>query len=205
MRNSAAYTCAGVTAWRAIVVNAAVKAGDVAVMQGTGGVSIFGLQIAHAMGLETVITSSSDEKLERCKALGADHVINYKTTPDWGDEVRKRVGRRGADVVIEVGGMNTLAQSFKAVALDGTICVIGVVGGMTAAETISLPAHLIGSDVRLHGSAVGSRQDHEDLMRAFALKSLKPIVDTTMDWKEAHAAFEAMQAGQHFGKIALTL
>jgi NADPH:quinone reductase-like Zn-dependent oxidoreductase len=201
---SAAYTCAGVTAWRAIVVNAVAKAGGVAVMLGTGGVSVFGLQIAHAMGMETIITSSSDAKLERCKALGATHVINYAATPEWGEAVRELTGR-GADVVVEVGGPNTMPQSFRAVAIDGAICAVGAVGPVPEGKPFPVARRLMGTGVRLYGSMVGSRQDHLDLMSAFSLQGLKPVVDITLDWSEAHAAFEMQRAGKHFGKIALTL
>jgi NADPH:quinone reductase-like Zn-dependent oxidoreductase len=194
-----------VTAWRAIVVNAAVKAGDTALFLGTGGVSVFGLQIAEVMGLESIITSSSDAKLERCKAMGATHTINYGAQPDWGDEVRKITDRRGADVVVEVGGANTLAQSYRSVAIDGAICMVGAVSGQIQGDAFPVAQRLIGTSIRLYGSMVGSRQDHEDLMRAFALKQVKPVVDITLDWSEVHKAFEMQRAGKHFSKIVLTL
>lgn len=201
---SAAYTCAGVTAWRAMLTNAGLKAGDTVLLLGTGGVSIFGLQIARAMGVESIITSSSDAKLARCKEMGAAHTINYKAVAEWGAEARKLTGGRGVDAVLEIGGAGTLPHSFRATAIDGTVCVIGLVSGFTG-EGTALPQQLIGTDLRVHGSAVGTRRDHEDLARAFALQGMKPIVDTVMDWADAHKAFELMQSGRHFGKIALTL
>lgn len=203
---SAALTCAGVTAWRALAVEASVRAGDVALFQGTGGVSVFGLQIARAMGLETIITSSSDEKLARARSLGADHVINYRTSPDWGSVVRELTGGRGVDVILEVGGPATLPQSIGCLAIDGDLCVIGGVagGGRGTSDAVFSLFELAATSRRLHGSIVGSREDHENLMRLCSLHRIKPVIDMTFAWTDIATALEAQEAGRHFSKIALT-
>lgn len=200
---AACLPCAGLTAWRALVVDAQVKAGDVVLLQGTGGVSIFALQFAHAMGCETIITSSSDEKLARCKALGATHVINYRTEPNWGDAAKALTGGRGVDCVIEVGGANTLTQSLRAVKIGGHVAIIGLVGGLGDGGAALVPT-LIGSSARLQGLFVGSRENFEDMCRAIALHKIKPVFDKRFAFTEARRAFETMQAGSHFGKIVLT-
>jgi len=201
---AACLPCAGLTAWRALVVDGGLKAGDIALMQGTGGVSIFALQMARFMGLTTIITSSSDEKLARCKALGADHVINYKTTPEWGVEARKLTGGRGVDLVVEVGGANTLLESMKAVRLQGHIAIVGIVSGF-GEQLGMLPGMLIGNSARVQGLSVGSRENFEDMNRALSQHKSKPVVDIVRPWSEAKQAFEEMQAGKHFGKIALEI
>lgn len=192
--------CAALTAWRGLFEDARLEPGDTVVLQGTGGVSIFGLQFAKAAGYRTVITSSSDEKLSRAKALGADHLVNYKTTPDWAKAVREATGGVGADFVMEVGGAGTIQQSLRAVRIGGHIAIIGVVAG--AAEGFN-PAVLIGNNARLQGLSVGSRSMFEAMCRAIELHQIRPVVDKVFPWTEARAAFQAMQGGEHFGKIVL--
>jgi NADPH:quinone reductase-like Zn-dependent oxidoreductase len=192
--------CAALTAWRALVVDGDLKAGDAVVLQGTGGVSIFALQFAKAMGLNTIITSSSDEKLERAKALGADHTINYKATPGWAAEVRKLTGGRGADCVVEVGGAQTLSESLKAVRIGGHIPIIGLLSGVAEAAPIPL---LIRSSARVQGLAVGSREAFEDMCRAIDLHKIEPVVDQVFPFPAGAAALEAMQSQSHFGKIVI--
>jgi len=196
----ACLPCAAVTAWRALVVDGGVKAGDVVVLQGTGGVSIFALQFAKALGCEIIITSSSDEKLARAKAMGAHHGVNYSAVPDWSREVRRITGGRGADVVVEVGGAKTLMESLKSVRQQGHIAVIGLLTGI--AEPIPIPM-LIWTNARVQGLSVGSRDNFSDMLRAMALHRIEPVVDKTFAWSQARAALEAMQAGAHFGKIVL--
>ncbi len=202
---AATLPCAALTAWRALLVDGGLKAGDVALMQGTGGVSIFALQIAKLMGLTTIITSSSDEKLERCKALGADHVINYKTTPEWGGEAKKITEGRGVDLVVEVGGSGTLMQSMRAVRQQGHIAIVGIVSGFGGEGLNMLPGMLIGNNARIQGLSVGSREHFEDMNRALTQHKTKPVVETVYPWTKAKEAFEDMQSGKHFGKIALTI
>ena len=197
----ATLPCAALTAWRAMFVDADLSPGDTVVLQGTGGVSIFGLQFAKAAGLRAIITSSSDAKLERAKALGADVTINYRTTPDWGKAVKAATNGRGADLVLEVGGPSTLAMSMRAVRFAGHIAIIGSVGGV--AEGFNATA-LIGNSARLQGLSVGSRDMFESMCRFIDLSRLKPVVDKVFPMEDAVAAFSAMKAGDQFGKIVLT-
>ncbi|WP_309645242.1 NAD(P)-dependent alcohol dehydrogenase [Phenylobacterium sp.] len=194
----ATLPCAALTAWRGLFEDARLEPGDTVVLQGTGGVSIFGLQFAKAAGYRTIITSSSDEKLARAKTLGADHLINYKTTPDWGRAVRE-IAPDGADFIMEVGGGGTIQQSLRAVRIGGHIAIIGVVAG---AGDIN-PAVLIGNSARLQGLSVGSREMFEAMCRALELHGIGPVVDKVFPWTEAGAAFAAMAGGEHFGKIVL--
>ncbi|MCI3134115.1 zinc-dependent alcohol dehydrogenase family protein [Phenylobacterium aquaticum] len=196
----ATLACAALTAWRGLFLDARLEPGDTVVLQGTGGVSIFGLQFAKAAGYRTVITSSSDEKLARAKALGADHLVNYRTTPEWSKPVRAATGGVGADFIMEVGGAGTIQQSLKAVRIGGHIAIIGVVSG--AGEGLN-PAQLIGNSAKLQGLSVGSREMFEAMCRAIELHKISPVVDKVYPWTEARAAFEAMQGGEHFGKIVL--
>ena len=196
----ATLPCAALTAWRGLFVDARLEPGDTVVLQGTGGVSIFGLQFAHAAGLRTLITSSSDEKLARAKDLGADHVANYRTTPAWSGPVREATQGRGADFIMEVGGGGTIQESMKAVRIGGHIAVIGVVAG--AGEPFN-PASLIGNSAKLQGLSVGSRDMFEAMCRMIDLKKIFPVVDKVFPFTEARSAFAAMAAGEHFGKIVL--
>jgi NADPH:quinone reductase-like Zn-dependent oxidoreductase len=192
--------CAALTAWRALFEDSRLQPGDTVVLQGTGGVSIFGLQFAHSAGYRTIITSSSDEKLERARAMGADHRINYRQTPEWGRAVRDATDGRGADFILEVGGGGTIEQSMRAVRVAGHIAVVGVVAGPGAGFN---PASLIGNSAKLQGVSVGSRDMFEAMCEAIALKNIRPVVDKVFPWTEAKAAFTAMQGGEHFGKIVL--
>ncbi len=171
------------------------------VLQGTGGVSIFGLQFAHAAGYRTFITSSSDEKLARAKHLGADHLHNYKSDPEWGKAVRAATGGVGADFIMEVGGGGTIHQSLRAIRINGHIAIIGVVAG--AGEGLN-PGALISNSARLQGLSVGSREMFEAMCRALELHRIQPVVDKVFPFTEVGQAFAAMAAGEHFGKIVLT-
>jgi NADPH:quinone reductase-like Zn-dependent oxidoreductase len=170
------------------------------VIQGTGGVSIFGLQFAHAAGLRTLITSSSDEKLSRAKALGADHLANYRAEPEWAKAVREATGSVGADFILEVGGGGTIEQSLKAIRIGGHVAIVGVVAGFGGGFN---PAALIGNSAKLQGLSVGSRDMFEAMCRFIELKRIAPVVDKVFPWTEAAAAFNAMRGGEHFGKIVL--
>jgi len=196
----ATLPCAALTAWRGLFEDATLQPGEMVVLQGTGGVSIFGLQFAHAAGLRTLITSSSDEKLARAKDLGADHLVNYKTTPQWSKPVREATGGAGADFIMEVGGGGTIQESMRAVRIGGHIAIIGVVAG--AGDPFN-PAALIGNNAKLQGLSVGSRDMFEAMCRAIELHRISPIVDKVFPWTEAKLAFEAMRGGEHFGKIVL--
>jgi NADPH:quinone reductase-like Zn-dependent oxidoreductase len=192
--------CAALTAWRALFEDARLQPGDTVLLQGTGGVSIFGLQFAKAAGYQTIITSSSDLKLERARALGADHVINYRTTSDWGVAARAITGGRGVDFVMEVGGAGTLGHSLASITSMGHIAIIGVLGG--AAEPLRMVS-MIATGAKLQGVQVGSRTMFEAMCRAIEAHAIAPVVDKVFPFTEARAAFEAMRAGEHFGKIVL--
>ncbi|WP_394764433.1 NAD(P)-dependent alcohol dehydrogenase [Phenylobacterium sp.] len=196
----ATLPCAGLTAWRALFEDASLRPGDTVVLQGTGGVSIFGLQFAHAAGYRTLITSSSDAKLGRAKAMGADHLANYKTDQDWAKAVREATGGVGADLIIEVGGGGTIEQSLRAIRIGGHVAIVGVVAGLGGGFNT---ASLIGNSAKLQGLSVGSRDMFEAMCRAIALHRIQPVVDKVFPWTEVRAAFAAMQGGEHFGKIVL--
>jgi NADPH:quinone reductase-like Zn-dependent oxidoreductase len=196
----ATLPCAALTAWRAMFEDGDLEPGDTVVLQGTGGVSIFGLQFAKAAGYRAIITSSSDEKLSRTKAMGADLGVNYRETPAWSAPVRKATQGVGADFVMEVGGAQTLTESLKSIRLGGHIAVIGVLSG--GQEPLNIGA-MIGTGARLQGVSVGSREMFEAMCRAIDLHRISPVVDKVYPIEEARAAFEAMAAGSHFGKIVL--
>ena len=198
---AATLTTAGLTAWRALVVDGGLKAGDTVLVLGTGGVSIFALQFAKAMGATVVATSSSDEKLERARALGADHVINYKREPDWGRRVWDWTGGRGVDHVIEVGGPGTLPQSIAAVRIGGHIALIGVLTGY-AGDVPTGPFML--KQARLQGLIVGSRREQVDMVRGIEAIGLKPVIDRSFPLDGLADAFRHQESGSHFGKICLT-
>jgi NADPH:quinone reductase-like Zn-dependent oxidoreductase len=198
----ACLPCAALTAWRALIEDGAAEPGATVALEGTGGVSIFGLQFAKAAGLSVIITSSSDDKLARAKALGADHGVNYRTTPDWSAEVRRVTDGRGAEIVLDVGGTGTLPEAFKAVAVGGRIAIIGMLAqGPNGVDTRAL----VRSNARLAGVFVGSRAMFEAMARAIALHRIAPVVDKVFPWGEAAAALRAMERGEHFGKIVLKL
>ena len=197
---AATLTTAGLTAWRALVVNGQLKAGDTVLVMGTGGVSIFALQLAKAMGATVIATSSSDEKLERVRALGADHTLNYKTTPEWGQAVLELTGGRGVDHVIEVGGPGTLEQSITAVRTGGHISLIGVLTGMAGSVPTGV---LMAKQVRLQGLIVGSRREQMDFVRAIDAIGLKPVIDRSFTLDQIADAFRYQESGAHFGKICL--
>lgn len=203
---AATLPCAGLTAWRALVCNGAVKPGDVVLVQGTGGVSIFALQIAKAAGATVIATSSSDAKLERLRAIGADHVIHYKTHPKWGAAAKSFTGGRGVDHVVEVGGADTLGQSITACRMGGHIAMIGVLAGMAGhVSTARLMAH----QIRLQGVTVGSRVQQLDLVRAIEANltqnRLRPLVELSFALEDLAAGFRHQMAGRHFGKIGVTI
>jgi NADPH:quinone reductase-like Zn-dependent oxidoreductase len=196
----ATLPCAALTAWRALFEDADLRPGDTVVLQGTGGVSIFGLQFAHAAGLRTLITSSSDEKLARAKAMGANHLANYRQEPEWAKAVRAATGGVGADLIVEVGGGGTIEQSMRAIRIGGHVAIVGVVAGLGGGfNTVSL----IGNSAKLQGLSVGSRDMFEAMCRFIELHRIQPVVDKLFPWTEVKAAFTAMQGGEHFGKIVL--
>ena len=197
---AATLTTAGLTAWRALVGDGHLKAGDTVLVLGTGGVSMFALQFAKAMGANVVVTSSSDEKLARARQLGADHTINYGSVAEWGDAVLGWSDGRGVDHVIELGGPGTIAQSIQAVRVGGHISLIGTVTGY--AGQIPTAALMI-KQVRLQGLIVGSRQQQQQMIRALAATAVRPVIDRTFALEELGDAFRFQESGSHFGKICV--
>jgi NADPH:quinone reductase-like Zn-dependent oxidoreductase len=200
---AATLPCAGVTVWNALMHGPrSVRPGDTVLTLGTGGVSIFALQIAKLAGACVIITSSSDAKLERAKSLGADHGINYKANPDWEKHVLELTGGQGADHVIDTGGAGTLPHSYLAVGPSGIVSVIGV---MTRPEGDLSPYPLMMKFAMVRGIFVGTREHFEGLMRAVAVNRLKPVVDATFEFDDAVEAFKALKAAKHFGKIVIKI
>lgn len=196
---AATLPCAGVTAWRALVNSGNLKAGDTVLTLGTGGVSVFALQLARMQGARVIATSSSDEKLERAAALGADATVNYRTTPDWDREVLALTGGLGVDHVVEVGGTGTLTKSLNAVRVGGHVCLIGVL----AAGGDFDPRRILMKGVRVQGVFVGSRLMFEEMNRAVGVNRMRPVVDKTFAFEEAREALRYMESGSHFGKIVI--
>lgn len=198
---AATMPCAGVTAWNAIFVSSnAIKPGDTALFLGTGGVSVLGMQLARAAGLRTIITSSSDEKLQRARELGAHHTINYQSIPEWHEEVLALTQGRGANVVLEVGGKGTVNRSVSAAAMGGTIAIIGGVSGFGGEVN---PASLLATAKRMVGIFVGSRTMLDDVMRFADVTSLKPVIDRVFPFGQAKEAYRYMESGSHFGKVVI--
>jgi NADPH:quinone reductase-like Zn-dependent oxidoreductase len=196
---AATLPCAAVTAWHALIVEGGLKPGDTVLVQGTGGVSLFALQVARLTGARVIATSSSDDKLARVRALGASDAINYKTAPDWDERVRQLTGGVGVEHVVEVGGAGTLPKSLRAVRLGGRISLIGVLSG--AGQVNPMP--ILMKNVRVQGIFVGSREMFEAMNRAIALHQLRPVVDRVFAFHEIREALRYMESGAHFGKICL--
>ncbi|MDI9856634.1 NAD(P)-dependent alcohol dehydrogenase [Comamonas sp. 17RB] len=197
---AATLTTAGLTAWRALVVDGGLQAGQTVLVLGTGGVSIFALQMAKSMGARVIATTSSHAKAEQLTALGADVVINYKDQPEWGNAVLAATGGRGADIVVEVGGPGTLPQSIRACAPGGHIALIGVLTGFAGAVPT---AEMMGKQQTLKGLIVGSREHQQDMVRALEQFAWKPVIDSRYPLEQLPAAFAHQQSGQHFGKIVV--
>jgi NADPH:quinone reductase-like Zn-dependent oxidoreductase len=196
---AATLPCAALTAWRALFEEATLRPGQTVLVQGTGGVSIFALQFAKLAGATVIVTSSSDEKLERAKRLGADHTINYRSVVDWGKSAADWTGG-GVDHIVEVGGKDTFQQSIEAARVGGTILVIGVLSGF--AQQVTFPS-LFSKNLHVIGLSVGSRKMFENMASAIGRNKIKPVVDKTFDFTEVPDALRAMQQASHFGKIAI--
>jgi NADPH:quinone reductase-like Zn-dependent oxidoreductase len=193
---AATLPCAALTAWRALVGDGGLFAGQSVLVQGTGGVSIFALQFAKSMGAVVIVTSSSDEKLEQAKALGADHCINYKTTPEWGKAAHKLTG--GVDHVIEIGGAGTLPQSLEAAAFGGHISVIGVLAGIAG----EIPTFAIMTkQLRLQGVTVGNRRQQQEMIAAINATGIRPVISDQFPIEALADAFRREESQRHFGKI----
>lgn len=199
---AATLPCAGLTAWNALMESTTMTPGQSVLVLGTGGVSIFALQFARANGCRVIATSSSDEKLQRAKALGADGLINYKKTPDWEKEVLRLTDGAGVDHVIEVGGVGTLAKSFEAVGWGGQVSVIGVLAGH---EGQYHPHPLMFKYASMKGLFVGNRDMFVNMNKAIAANSIKPVIDKVFSFEEAPEAYQYQLAGKHFGKVVIKI
>jgi NADPH:quinone reductase-like Zn-dependent oxidoreductase len=199
---AATLPCAGVTAWSALM-EADIGDGDVVVTQGTGGVSLFTVQLARALGATVILTSSSDDKLRIGSDLGATHLINYRATPAWETEVRRLTGGKGADLVVDLGGPATLAQSVHSARPGGTIAVVGVLSGFDTAP-ISV-AEVMLNNLRIVGITVGSVRAHRDLCDLISAIGIKPHISHVFDWGKLDEAVAVLRAGEHVGKIAITI
>lgn len=199
---AATLPCAAVTAWRGLIVEGKLTAGETVLVQGTGGVSIFALQFAKLAGARVIVTSSSDQKLERAKQMGADATINYRETPDWAKAARELTGGRGVDHVVEVGGAGTFQQSIAACALGGSIAVIGVLSGFVKDLNV---AAMFGGNLHINGITVGSREHVEQMVAAIEVAKLKPVIDKRFRLEQLAEALALMQAGGHFGKVVIEI
>ena len=196
---AATLPCAAVTAWNALAVSGSLRAGDTVLTQGTGGVSVFAAQFARIFGAKIISTSSSDEKLQKVKEIGAAETINYKNTPDWDRAVLALTGKKGVDHIVEVGGAGTLAKSLNAVRTGGHIALIGVLSGAGEVNPVSI----LMKAIKLHGIFVGSREMFEAMNRAIEINKLKPVIDKTFSFGQTREALKYMESAGHFGKIVI--
>ena len=202
LTQAATLPCAALTAWRALMVEARIRPGDVVLTQGTGGVSIFAVQLAKAAGARVIATSSSAEKLARLEALGADHLINYKEDPDWGRAAAAAAGGGGVHAVVEIGGPGTLGQSIHACRLGGHISLIGVLTGAAGQVPTALA---MSKNVTVKGITVGSIQEQEEMIAAIEANGLRPVIDSTYPLDQIAAAFAHQISQKHVGKICLAI
>ncbi len=197
---AAALPCAALTAWSALTVCSATRPGDQVLIQGSGGVALFALQFARLLGAHVTVISSSDEKIARLRALGADATINYRAVPEWARATRDITAGRGYDQIIELGGEKTLGQSLRCIRPGGTISLIGILSGSGMSAALG---HVVTRQVRLQGVTVGNRDGFEAMMRAIDQHRIVPVIDRVYPFEELHAAFEHLRSGAHFGKIAI--
>jgi len=199
-QEAATLPCAAVTAWNALGAGD-LKPASTVLIQGTGGVSLFALQLARLRGARVLGISSSNEKLDRARSLGLDAGLNYRDTPDWDRWVLDQTGSEGVDLVVEVGGAGTLARSLKSIRIGGTIAMIGVLSQNPEPFPVTSVLHRM---ARIHGIYVGSRRDFVELNRAVSLSKLRPVFEE-FDWTQAREVFERMEKASHFGKLVLTI
>ena len=199
---AATLPCAALTAWHALTLPRPVKAGETVLLLGTGGVSVFAQQFCSIMGARTIVTSSSDDKLEKMKALGASEIINYQTNPEWDAITLELTGGSGVDRVVEVGGPGTFDRSVNAVRVGGIIGLIGVLTGISGATN---PTPIMAKSVTVKGIYVGSRTMFADMNRAIETHKLKPVIDQIFDFKDARSAYHTMRGAKHFGKLVIKM
>ena len=199
-QEGATLPCAGLTAWHALVEHGKLIAGQTILVQGTGGVSIFALQFAKLFGASVIATSSSDDKLARAKALGADHLVNYKANPDWDKAAKDLTGGRGVDQVVEVGGSGTFQKSLEAIRTGGKVSLIGVLSG---AQHMINPMAILAKRANVQGISVGSTRMFEAMNAAISAGHLRPVVDKVFPFAEAKEAYRHLQSAAHFGKVVI--
>jgi NADPH:quinone reductase-like Zn-dependent oxidoreductase len=199
---AATLPCAGVTAWTGLFKHGGLQRDQFVLLEGTGGVSIFGLQFAAAAGAKPIITSSSDAKLERARALGAVATVNYRTHPEWQEQVRAATKGAGVSHVLEIGGKDTLPKALAALGLGGHVALIGGLTGFEGSVDVGAVTGRLGSLTSIY---VGSREDFEAMNAFIARHKLKPVIDRAFLFEEAPAAFEYLESGSHFGKVAISL
>ena len=199
---AATLTCAGLTAWRALFVDGCVQPGSTVLVQGSGGVSVFALQFAKAAGARVIATSSSDEKLAKLKALGADELINYKEVPAWGAKALELTGGHGVDCVVEIGGAGTLDQSMMATRVGGHVALIGVLAGFAGPIQTAL---LMAKNLRVQGLTVGSRAQQLAMIAGIEANGIKPVISDHFALEELADAFRHQIANKHFGKIVVDI
>lgn len=197
---AATLPCAGVTAWNALFVAASLKVGDRVLVQGTGGVSIFALQLARASGAIVIATSSSAVKRARLETMGAAATIDYRENADWSEAVRDAAGGEGIDVAVEVGGAGTFDQTVKALRFGGTMSLIGVLAGMQGPVNTYA---VLQKGIRVHGVYVGSARMFEALVHALDASTIEPVIDRVFSFEQVRAAYEHLASGAHFGKVVI--
>ncbi len=197
---AATLPCAALTAWSALVTHDAIGPGSKVLVQGTGGVAIFALQFAKLLGAHVTVISSSDEKIARVRAMGADAAINYRTTPEWAKATREITGGRGYDHIVELGGEKTLPQSLICIRPGGTLSMIGVLSGGTLSAQLG---RVVTRQVRLQGVTVGHRDGFEAMLRALEQHELKPVIDKVFEFAELKEAMTYLKTGAHFGKVCI--
>ncbi|ANK80303.1 MAG: NADPH:quinone oxidoreductase [Rhizobiales bacterium NRL2] len=199
---AASTVCAGLTAWHAVVEKGGIRPGDWVLTQGTGGVSIFALQFARAMGARVIATTSSDVKAARLKELGADHVLNYLDITDWGKAAKSLTGGAGIDLVVEVGGAGTLTQSLKSIRIGGAIAMIGILAGQS--DQVNM-GYVLMTNSRIQGITVGSREMHLRMYRAMEAHAIRPVISDNFALADIREALAHQKDGRHFGKIAIDI
>lgn len=199
---AATLTCAGLTAWRALFVDGTTQPGSTVLVQGSGGVSVFALQFAKAAGARVIATSSSDAKLEKLKALGADELINYKEEPKWGARALELAGGRGVDTVVEIGGAGTLDQSMVAARVGGHVALIGVLAGFAGPVQTAL---LMSKNLRVQGLTVGSRAQQLAMIAGVEANGIRPVISDHFPLERLGDAFRHQIANAHFGKIVVDI
>ena len=199
---AASLPCAAVTAWDGLIEQGHLRAGETVLLLGTGGVSIFALQLAKMHGARVIVTSSSDEKLARAKAMGADEGVNYKATSEWDKAVWELTDKQGVDHVIEVGGAGTLPRSLKSTRYGGHVALTGVLTGVEAQIS---PLPILWKSLRVNGIYVGSRAMFERLLSAMIVSQMHPVIDRVFGFNEVQAAYGYLQSGAHFGKVVISV